>query len=139
MVRHDVVAQKITTARIRLKAADEVFARPLEKFLSDEKERDLATFYLFLAIQECIDIAAHWVADADWGPPEDAYQAFEILRNKGVIDPELAQGLRGATGLRNRIAHGYTSIDPERMYAEYKLGTEVMRRFLAVVAEAVGL
>lgn len=65
--------------------------------------------------------------------------AFDVLTDKGVIDRELARGLRGATGLRNRIAHGYMSIEPERMHAEYRRGTEVMRRFLAVAADAVGM
>ena len=139
MAKLDLVAQKIASARARLKAADELFSRPVEEFLGNERERDLATFYLFLAIQECIDIAAHWVADAGWGAPEDAGGAFEILTDKGVIDPELARGLRGATGLRNRIAHGYMSIEPERMHAEYRKGTEVMRKFLAATAAAVGL
>jgi uncharacterized protein YutE (UPF0331/DUF86 family) len=139
MVRHDLIAQKLATARARLKASEEIFGKPIEDFLSDEKERDLATFYLFLAIQECIDIAAHWVADADWGPPEEAGAAFEILRDKKVIDAELAQGLRAATGLRNRIAHGYTAVDPRRLHGEYRKGAEVLHRFLAIAAEAVGL
>jgi uncharacterized protein YutE (UPF0331/DUF86 family) len=139
MAKLDLVAQKIATARVRLKAADEFFTRPVEEFLDNEGDRDLATFYLFLAIQECIDIAAHWVADAGWGAPEDAGGAFEILTDKGVIDRELARGLRGATGLRNRIAHGYMSIEPERMHAEYQKGTEIMRRFLAAVADSAGM
>lgn len=53
MVRRDVVARKVASARGRLAEADEIFARPVEEFLDDEKKRDLATFYLFLAIQEC--------------------------------------------------------------------------------------
>lgn len=139
MVRRDVAAQKIASARSRLAAAGEIFARPLQEFLDDERQRDLATFYLFLAIQECVDLAAHWVADRGWGPPERAGEAFEILREKGVLDDDLTAGLRGAAGLRNRIAHGYTDIAPDRMYDEYQDGTAVLRRFLAIVAEEAGL
>jgi len=139
MVRRDLVAQKVASAQGRLAEADEIFARPLKEFLDDEKQRDLATFYVFLAIQECLDLAAHWVAEREWGPPEQAGEAFEILREKGILDDELTQGLRGATGLRNRIAHGYTDIAPERMYDEYRDGTAVLRRFLAIVAEEAGL
>lgn len=139
MARHDVVAQKLTLARTRLQAADEVFARPREQFLEQTRERDLATFYLFLAIQECINIAVHWVADADWGLPEEAGGAFEVLAEKGVIGRDLVQALRGATGLRNRIAHGYGDVDPERMYTEYRKGTEALREFLAQVADRLAL
>ncbi len=139
MPKADVVAQKVATARQRLQAADEIFARPLEGFLRDEPARDLACFYLFLTIQESIDIAAHWVADADWGTPDDVGGVFDVLRDKGLIDPELAQGMRGVTGLRNRIAHGYGSLDPDRIWAEYRPGSKILRRFLAAVAEAAGL
>lgn len=47
MVRRDVAAQKLASARSRLAAADEIFAGPLKAFLDDEKQRDLATSYLF--------------------------------------------------------------------------------------------
>ena len=92
-----------------------------------------------LEIQQCVDVAAHWVGERGWGPAEKVGEAIEILRGKGVLNEELTTGLRGATGLRNRIAHGYTDIAPERMYDEYQDGTEVLRRFLAIVAEAAGL
>jgi uncharacterized protein YutE (UPF0331/DUF86 family) len=36
---------------------------PFDAFLADPKGRDLSLFYLFLAIQGCIDLAAHWVSD----------------------------------------------------------------------------
>ena len=120
MVKPDLIAQKVANARRRLGAADEIFRRPLGEFVPDEPARDLACFYLFLAIQECIDIAAHWVADEDWGAPEDVGGVFDILRDKGIIDAELAQGMRGATGLRSRIAHGYGSVDPDRIWSEYR-------------------
>lgn len=137
MVNHDLFSQKLAAARARLQTADEIFDKPVEEFFDKERERDLATFYLFLAVQACIDIAAHWVASADWGPPVDAGSTFEILRDRGLIDSALTDGLRGATGLRNRIAHGYTTIDPRRLHAEYRKGSSVLRDFLAVAAKQV--
>jgi uncharacterized protein YutE (UPF0331/DUF86 family) len=89
---------------------------PLDAFVADSKERDLALFYLFLAIQECIDLAAHRVADEGWGEPDDAGSAFDVLAEHGVIDRETATGLRGAAGLRNRIAHGHALLDYERVH-----------------------
>ena len=67
MVRRDVVAAKLARARAWLNDAASALQSPLETFLSDPKSRDLSLFYLFLAIQECIDLAAHWVADEGWG------------------------------------------------------------------------
>lgn len=139
MVQRDVVAQKIATAQARLAAADPFFVKPREDFLAVEKDRDVAMFYLFLAIQECIDLAAHWVVDEDWGPPVDAGESFDILRDKGVLDADLAAALRAATGLRNRIGHGYGFVDPGRTHDEYPAGAEALRRFLSIAADAAGL
>lgn len=70
MVRRDVAGRKIGQAEARLTDVKKRFARPRKEFLADAEGRDLATFYLFLAIQDCIDLAAHWVADSGWGPPD---------------------------------------------------------------------
>ncbi len=139
MVKPDLIAQKLANARRRIQAAEEIFGQPLEELLPDEPARDLGCFYLFLAIQECIDIAAHWVADEDWGAPEDVGGVFDVLRDQGVIDADLAQGMRGATGLRNRIAHGYGSLDPARVWAEYRPGSKHLRAYLAAIADALDL
>jgi uncharacterized protein YutE (UPF0331/DUF86 family) len=106
VVKVDVVSRKVARASAWLNDAEDILARPTEVFLSDVRSRDLATFYLFLAIQESIDLAAHWVSDAGWDLPDDAGGSFDLLAEHGAMDRELAMILRGAVGLRNRIAHG---------------------------------
>ncbi|HEX7184657.1 MAG TPA: DUF86 domain-containing protein [Thermoanaerobaculia bacterium] len=139
MVKPDVVSKKVTRASAWLDNAETLVSLPPKEFLSDVKSRDLATFYLFLAIQECIDLAAHWVADAGWGSPEDAASTFDVLADHDVIDHELATQLRGAVGLRNRIAHGYASVDHARVQSEFREGAESLRRFLALLISETGL
>ncbi len=103
------------------------------------KDRDLAIFYLFLAIQECIDLAAHWVADSSWGVPDEAGATFDVLAEREAIDRELANTLCAAVGLRNRIAHGYAMLDYRRVQAEALAGLPALRRFLDAVSTEVGL
>jgi uncharacterized protein YutE (UPF0331/DUF86 family) len=121
MVRPDVVGKKLARAAAWLDGAEERLARPV----LDAEARDLAAFYLFLAIQESIDLAAHWVADARWGSPDEAGATFELLR--------------GAVGLRNRIAHGYSTVDHGKVQSEYQGGVATLRTFLSLVAEEAGL
>jgi uncharacterized protein YutE (UPF0331/DUF86 family) len=139
MVRADVVAAKLGRARGWLNDADALMSAPPEAFVSDRRSRDLALFYLFLALQECIDIAAHWVADEGWGPAEDAGAAFDVLAERGVLDPPSATALRAAVGLRNRIAHGYAMLDYARVQREGLAGMPAVRAFLARVAQAAGV
>ena len=101
--------------------------------------RKQADLYLFLAIQKCIDLAAHWVADAGWGEPDDAGSAFDVLADRAVIDRETATSLRAAAGLRNRIAHGYALLDYGRVHDEAQTGIPALRRFLLAITEAAGI
>lgn len=139
MVRVDVVSHKIARTTAWLNDAEAILRRPREELLANVKERDLATFYLFLAIQECIDLAAHWVTDAGWGTSDDAGSTFDVLADRQVIDRELAGRLRNAVGLRNRIAHGYAAVDHGRLQSEFQEGVSYLRRFLDQVASEAGL
>lgn len=139
MVRRDVAGVRIARASAWLDDAARWFEVPEAEFLRSVKDRDLAVFYLFLAIQECLDLAAHWVADAGWGAPDDAASTFETLAARSAITPELAMPLRQAAGLRNRIAHGYALLDYSRVRKEALVGIPALRAFLVAVASAAGL
>lgn len=139
MVRRDVAGVRVARALAWLEDAERTLALPLEEFAGDVRARDLSLFYLFLAIQECIDLAAHWVADAGWILPDDAGSTFDVLADHGVFDRTTADALRRATGLRNRIAHGYALVDSARVQAESRQGIPALRRFLELVARAAGL
>lgn len=106
---------------------------------SDSARRDLTTFYMFLAIQEIIDLAAHWAADSGWGVADDSAAMFDTLAQHGVSDQRTVDVVKGAVGLRNRIAHGYASLDPERLYDEIREGLPELLRFLKQAADAAGV
>jgi uncharacterized protein YutE (UPF0331/DUF86 family) len=139
MVRRDVAGARIARASAWLNDAEEIFQRTPAAFAADRRDRDLAIFYLFLAIQECVDLAAHWVADAGWGAPDDAGSTFDVLAERRVLRPELADTLRKAAGLRNRIAHGYAMLDYARVQDEALDGLPALRTFLAAVAREAGV
>ena len=139
MVRRDVAGAKLARAAAWLEDAEVRFGDDVEAFVSGRERRDLAIFYLFLAIQECIDLAAHWVADAGWGSPDDAGSTFDALADRGVLSREQASALRAAVGLRNRIGHGYAMLDYRRVHGEGRAGVGHRRAFLAKVADSAGL
>jgi uncharacterized protein YutE (UPF0331/DUF86 family) len=139
MVQPDVAGAKIARATTWLDDAEAILRRPSEEYDADARGRDLAAFYLFLAIQECIDLGAHWVADSGWQPPDEAAAVFDVLADRGAIPRSLADGLVAAAGLRNRIAHGYARVDHRRIRDEAPDGIGRLRAFLAVVARAAGL
>ena len=139
MVRRDVAGVRVARAASWLDDAARSFSMPEAEFLQSVKDRDLAVFYLFLAIQECLDLAAHWVADAGWGAPDDAASTFDTLVARAAMPSGLADSLRQAVGLRNRIAHGYALLDYARVRREALAGIPALRAFLSSVAAAAGL
>lgn len=139
MVRQDVAGAKVARASSWLDDAAGRLGPDVETFVADRDRRDLAIFYLFLAIQECIDLAAHWVADQGWTIADDAGSTFEELADRGVLTRQHATTLRAAVGLRNRIAHGYAMLDYRRVHAEGTSGLASLRLFLRKVADAAGL
>lgn len=62
-----------------------------------------------------------------------------MLASRGVIPLASATDLRAMVGLRNRIAHGYATLDHERLHEEATAGLGAMRRFLTAIANAAGL
>jgi len=136
VVDRELVRRKVASARAYLEEAESLAQR--SQLTNDQHDRDLAAFYLFLAVQDVIDMAAHWLAEAGWHPPAEAGEAFDVLAAHKAIPGDLASALRGAVGLRNRIAHGYASIDHERIFAELPDGAHHLRAFLLAVAEAAG-
>ncbi|MDO8794868.1 MAG: DUF86 domain-containing protein [Vicinamibacterales bacterium] len=130
MVRRDVAGARVARATAWLDDASRLLDQPADVFVAATKDRDLG---------ECIDLSAHWVADAGWGAPDDAGSTFDVLAERRAIDRELADGLRLAAGLRNRIAHGYAMLEYRRVQTESQAGVPALRRFLAAVAREAGL
>lgn len=128
----DLVARKVARATSWL---EDVERRISAGTAAGEDNADLAAFHLQLAIQECLDLAAHWIAGEGWPPAEHNAAAFDRLADRGAISLELASFMRGASGLRNRIAHGYAEIDRQRMFTEANLGIPRVREFLAACGD----
>ena len=136
MVRVDVAGRKIARAEAWLCDSEELLGEDADAFVADVRRADLASFYLFLAIQECIDLAAHWLADAGWAAADDVGSTFDELAAHQAIPKELASGMRAIVRVRNRIAHGYATVDHRRFHAEAPAGVTTLRRFLTAVAAA---
>lgn len=68
---------------------------------------------LQVSIEACIGVAKHWAKALASYTPQDAYQAFEILAQRGELSPDTLIGWRKIIGLRNALVHDYLNIDPE--------------------------
>jgi uncharacterized protein YutE (UPF0331/DUF86 family) len=119
--------EQIALVRARRPATADVLA-------TDLVLRDAMALALMVALQETIDIAYHIVADEGWGVPDSHRAAFDLLAAQKVLEVDLANRLSAAASMRNRIAHGYASIEHARLWQELPEGLATLERFVAAVA-----
>lgn len=109
----------------------------VELLASDTLLQDALAMSLLVAIQEAIDIAFHVVTDEGWGMPGSYAEAFDILAKHHVIQGALVSSLEGCARLRNRLAHGYASVDVERIWSELPSGIQALDDFVAAISVLV--
>ncbi len=100
--------------------------------------QDALAMSLFVTIQEATDIAFHISSDEGWGVPSSYVDGFTLLARHGVIDTALSGDLARVVSVRNRIAHGYASVDLERLWADLPAGLDALDRYAAAIARFIG-
>jgi uncharacterized protein YutE (UPF0331/DUF86 family) len=111
-----VLARKIAAIRDAVERIREVLPATAAAFLADRTAREVVSLNLFLALQETIGLATHWLADDGAIVPDTYGDVFSALAERGVIDASLGERLRAAAGLRNLVAHQYGVLDFTRVH-----------------------
>ena len=113
-----LVAQKLESLRRCIQRVESRLPKDLESLLVDLDAQDIIALNLTRAVQMCVDIASHWLAEhAEATAPKTMGQVFESLADSGVIDSELAARLRKSVGFRNVMVHNYDDVNWEIVYA----------------------
>jgi uncharacterized protein YutE (UPF0331/DUF86 family) len=86
-----------------------------DAYAADFRSRLAAQHAIQVAIQVCIDIGAHLIAEGGPKMPSDYRGVFSALIESG-LDAELAERLGDAAGMRNILVHGYLDVDDEAVW-----------------------
>lgn len=134
MVDRTVLAAKLAAVRDAVARIREVLPASFETFERDRTLREVVLLNLFVALQECTALAAHWLSDEGLAVPPTYRETFAALAENGVVDAELAARLGSAAGLRNLIAHRYGAIDWRRIHRVAASELEDLLRFCETIA-----
>jgi uncharacterized protein YutE (UPF0331/DUF86 family) len=104
-----------------------------QRLQSDPLLRAATERWLQVAIEVCVDLAYHLIADRGWKPADSARSAFGRLSEHGVLPAELARDLALAAGLRNVLVHEYTDLDLAIVSRSVHHGLDELRRFGAII------
>lgn len=116
MVDSALLAARIAAVRDATDRIRSVLPRTIEEFEADRTAREVVTLNLFIAIQSCLDLAAHWLADAGWEVPTTYGDVFSALADHEIVPRELAVRLAAAAAFRNLVAHQYGVLDWRRVH-----------------------
>lgn len=136
----DVALVLLKLARLREFVALARRRRPEEAAVlaTDVDRRDALALALLVALSEAVDVAMHMATDEGWGVPDSQRAAFDVLERHRVIDASVARALTGIVHVRNRIVHGYASVDHEKLWAELPAGLHALEAYAAAVASWIG-
>lgn len=134
MVDRDVVLAKLAELTERIARVRSHCPPDAAALTTDLDTRDLVAFNLMLAVQHCLDIASHVIADERWRPATTLAGAFHRLADHGVLTRGTADALGRAAGLRNVVAHGYAGVDVGFLHQGATAGLGDLEAFAREVA-----
>lgn len=102
----------------------------------DQMRQDAIAMNLQRACESAIDIANHLIRTRKLGLPQDSRDAFDLLKQGGIIDEEMNSVLKSMVGFRNILVHEYRALDPEIVEAviQHRLNDLLAFTNIAVVA-----
>ncbi len=129
MVDVDVLTVKLAEIADRTERVRSRCPADAEALTEDRDALELVSFNLILAIQACLDVASHIIADEGWRTATTLAESFVRLHEHQVISTETVAGIRPAARLRNILTHTYSSLDPAKVHRAATVGLADLERF----------
>jgi uncharacterized protein YutE (UPF0331/DUF86 family) len=112
MVDRDLILRRLASLDTYLEQLAPYRALDVDAYTQDWKTQRVIERTLHLAIETCMDVADHIVADRRLRVPETGAESFEILAEAGLLSKPLGAALALMVGFRNILVHDYTRLDP---------------------------
>ena len=100
-----VVEEKLESLRRCVTRVEARCPSTLEALVADVDAQDIVTLNLTRAVQLCVDIAAHVLADRSEPAPETMGAAFEVMARAGLLETDLADRMKRADAILGRLVH----------------------------------
>jgi uncharacterized protein YutE (UPF0331/DUF86 family) len=113
----------------------EISEIPKDDFLQKRHIIAGAKYYFIVAIEASIDLSNHLISQNNFPIPESYADSFKILKDEGVLSPELTLKLMDMARFRNRLVHIYWEVDDEMVYEILNQDINDIRTFLKAYLE----
>jgi uncharacterized protein YutE (UPF0331/DUF86 family) len=136
----------VNVVESKLRSIDEYYSILLKyrKYSQDELKNDITLKgalerYLYLLCQAAIDLGEAVVSIKGFYSPTSYSDIFQILQEKEIITPAMAQKLIKMTGFRNAIIHDYRKFNFDIAYSVLMAGSEDIKEFESVIKKHFNL
>jgi uncharacterized protein YutE (UPF0331/DUF86 family) len=136
---NEVVSAKIESLRRCVQRIKDKTPASADILAKDYDLQDIICINLERAVQGCVDLASHAIADADLLAPATMAESFDQLASLNLISVELAARLKKAVGFRNIAIHAYQRINWEIVYSIITRRLDDFRAFAEAMSRAASL
>lgn len=133
MVDRDLILRKLSNLDTYLTQLAPYRDLDLAAYRGDWRTQRIVERTLHLAIETCMDVADHIVADRKLGVPETAAATFESLADAEILPRALAESLARMVGFRNILVHDYAKLDAAIVLRVLQTDVQDLDRFRATV------
>ena len=116
MVDWDIVERLLGLLEGYLNDLQSVQGLSFVDYASDIKTKRFVERTLQIAIEACLDMGWHIIADEGLPEAENNRDVFKVLSDARIIDLEIVQNLQQMASFRNLIVHDYGKIDDEIVF-----------------------
>ena len=111
---------------------EKLYTLPEDTTALDELGIEGILYRVHTSIEAAMDLSAMVVRDTGIDVGDD-YDNIDILKEKKIIEAELADELKRLNGLRNAIVHKYGSVDTKLILQNLGSIKEILRGFVDII------
>ncbi len=116
MISSEVINAMVDLVDENIRLIEEIRAQGYESFSNSFRDIQAAKHSLQEAIEACLDIGSHIIAEKGFRRPEDYKDIYKVLEEERIIDPALSAKLQEMAQFRNLLVHRYARIDTKRIF-----------------------
>jgi uncharacterized protein YutE (UPF0331/DUF86 family) len=139
VVDRDLILAKAGSVKRHLNRVFEKRNTDLRTFLKDIDIQESILFNIQMAVQNCIDIAAHIISDEGLGVPGSTNEMFYLLEENGYLNNEVTEKMVKAVGLRNLVVHEYGKVDLDRIFEVAQKDISDLNEYLKSIFKKLAL
>lgn len=133
MVDRDLLLRKLADLDQYLGQVSEYRDITIDQYRGDWKTQRIVERTLQMAIELCVDIANHIIADRGLRVPATYSEAFDVLGEAGLLDAARRDVMIRMSKFRNVIVHDYARVDSTIVVQILREHLEDFTRFKAAV------